>query len=303
MPLSSLPAFFAEKLKNQYGEELAEHIFDGFCQGRKTTCRINRLKTTSEQIVSLLHSEGIPFTRCPWWEDAFLFDEGSEERLRALPAYESGMIYLQSLSSMLPPLFVEPRAGERILDMAAAPGGKTTQMASLSENKALITACEKNKIRAERLSYNVKKQGATKCSVLVQDGASLSPYMSFDKVLLDAPCSGSGTLVEREGKMQRLFSEKMLSACVKAQSALLEKAIELVKRGGEIVYSTCSILREENEDPVERACRAGRVEVIPLDTSPFVGAEFLPTRIEGTLCVCPNGEYEGFFVSKLKKIK
>ena len=94
---------------------------------------------------------------------------------------------------MIPPIVLSPKEDENILDMAAAPGGKTTQIASISENKAMITACEKNKIRAERLKYNLQKQGVTCANVMIEDARKLSDFFSFDKILLDAPCSGSGT--------------------------------------------------------------------------------------------------------------
>ena len=95
---------------------------------------------------------------------------------------------------MIPPLVLAPRQGETVLDMAAAPGGKTTQMAALSGNAALITACEKNRIRAERMQFNLQRQGATRVSVMVEDARRLDDLFSFDRILLDAPCSGSGTI-------------------------------------------------------------------------------------------------------------
>ena len=226
-----------------------------------------------------------------------------EQRVRELAAYERGEVYLQSLSSMLPPLALDPRAGESILDMAAAPGGKTTQMAALA-GTALITACEKNAVRAERLRFNLERQGASRVTVMRTDARKLDDFFSFDKVLLDAPCSGSGTLTPR-ARAKAGFSEELVKRSAKTQAALLGKALAVLAPGGTMVYSTCSVLREENEHVVERAvARAGgAVEVVPVKGAFAEHLPLLPTSLAGTLCVCPSRLFEGFFMAKLKKVR
>ncbi len=174
--------------------------------------------------------------------------------LRAHPLYTDGALYLQSLSAMVPALLVAPRAGQSVLDMCAAPGGKTCQLAALSNNQALITACEKNPLRAERLRYNLAAQDA-RANVMVEDARRLDPYFSFDAALLDAPCSGSGTVQlmdARQAKRQR-FEADLLARTVRTQQALLARALELVPAGGVVTYSTCSILADENEEVVRAA--------------------------------------------------
>lgn len=161
--------------------------------------RVNTLKAAPEDIQARLTQAGLAWEAVPWSPEALILPHCREDVLEALPMYQQGEIYLQSLSSMLPPLFLQPQPGENVLDMAAAPGGKTTQMVALSGGKAMITACEKNAIRAERLKFNIQRQGAGRVSVLVQDARKLDDFFSFDKILLDAPCSGSGTLAVREG--------------------------------------------------------------------------------------------------------
>ena len=171
--------------------------------------------------------------------------------LRAHPLYTDGALYLQSLSAMVPALLAAPRAGQSVLDMCAAPGGKTCQLAALSNNQALITACEKNPLRAERLRYNLAAQDA-RANVMVEDARRLDPYFSFDAALLDAPCSGSGTVQlmdARQAKRQR-FEADLLARTVRTQQALLARALELVPAGGVVTYSTCSILADENEEVV-----------------------------------------------------
>ena len=115
--------------------------------------------------------------------------------------YKNGKIYLQSLSSMLPPIVLNPMPKNDILDMTAAPGGKTTQIAALSNNEANITACEINKIRAERLRYNLDKQGASSVFVMLEDARNIDNFFSFDQILLDSPCSGSGTININENNL------------------------------------------------------------------------------------------------------
>ena len=192
----NIPAFLTERLTAQYGEETARRIAAGFEAGRKTTLRVNRLKAEPAQIAAALADAGISARRVPWSEDALVLEGAGEAAVAALPMFENGEIYMQSLSSMIPPLVLGAQAGENVLDMAAAPGGKTTQIAALTGGGALITACERNKMRAERLEYNVKKQGASRVTVMNMDARQLDDFFAFDRVLLDAPCSGSGTVTE-----------------------------------------------------------------------------------------------------------
>ena len=173
-------------------------------------------------------------------------------------------------------------------------------MAALSGNKAYITACEKNKIRGEKLKYNLEKQGASMVNVMLEDAGNLSDFFSFDKILLDAPCSGSGTLYSEDTRIEKTFTPKLIQKTVKAQTQLLRKAINILKPGKEMIYSTCSILQEENEDIINNIINSGKMEIIPIKIDRTIPT--LPTKIKGTLCVCPNEEYEGFFVAKLKKL-
>ncbi|MBQ7667730.1 MAG: RsmB/NOP family class I SAM-dependent RNA methyltransferase [Clostridia bacterium] len=294
-----IPEFLITKLKNEYCD-IADKILSGY-MNRKTTLRVNTLKSNLSEIEEELKNSAIVYKNVAWNKDALIIENASEVDIQKLSIYEDGKIYLQSLSSMIPPIIVDPKANETILDMAAAPGGKTTQMVNLSDNKAMITACEKNKIRAEKLKYNLLKQGANRVTVMIQDARNLDDFFSFDKILLDAPCSGSGTLNEQDN-VEKYFTEELIERSVKTQKELLKKAVRLVKSGGTIIYSTCSILKEENEEVVKEACSKYKLKVEPIDLSGFNEIPLLPVSIEGTMCVCPNELYEGFFVAKLKKI-
>lgn len=193
----NLPEFFIPMLAKQYGEELTKRIIEGYSKQRKVTLRVNTLKTSVEEVKKRLTEHQIEWQEVPWSKEALIIKEAREDKIQNLSLYEEGQIYLQSLSSMLPPILLNPKENTDILDMAAAPGGKTTQMAALTNNNAHITACEKNKIRLERLKYNIEKQGASSVYVMQEDSRNLSDFFSFDQILLDAPCSREWNLKYR----------------------------------------------------------------------------------------------------------
>ena len=292
-----IPQFLKDMLEKQYGEEITKQIIEGYTKQRYVTLRVNKIKTTVEKIKQQLENNNIKYKEVEWYKEALIIENVREDEIRKMQIYENGEIYLQSLSSMLPPIALEPKSGENILDMAAAPGGKTTQIATMTENKAFITACEKNKIRAERLKYNLQKQGATCVNIMTEDARQLSDYFSFDKILLDAPCSGSGT----ENVFDDRFSKELIQRSCKTQETLLKKAINILKPGGEMIYSTCSILKQENEEILNKVLRKGKIEIVPIKLDREIPT--LPAKVEGTICVLPTELYEGFFVAKIKKIK
>lgn len=297
-----IPEFLKSKLLAQYGDEVTNKILDGYSKKRKVTFRINTIKTNFEKIKEELEKEEINFAVSDFYENAIILNDVDENKIRTLEMYKNGEIYLQSLSSMLPPLILEPREKENILDMTAAPGGKTTQIAMLANNKALITACEKNKIRYDRLAYNVEKQGAKGINLMQEDSRKLSNYFSFDKILLDAPCSGSGTLYSEDENLEKYFTEELISRSAKTQEILLNKALNILKKNGEVVYSTCSILKEENELILKKILKQGKYEIVPINLEKYKSLPLLPTIIEGAMCVMPTELFEGFFVAKIRKI-
>lgn len=293
--------FIEEMLKEQYRIETAKKIINGYLTKRKTTLRINTIKSNIEEIKNKLQESKIEYEEVPWSKEALIIKNVDEKTIQEMDIYQDGKIYMQSLSSMLPPIILEPKEKTDILDMAAAPGGKTTQIAALTKNKAHITACEKNKIRAERLKYNVDKQGATCVFIMPKDSRFIDDFFSFDQILLDAPCSGSGTLDFNDSNIEKYFTKQLIERSTKTQKTLLKKAIRLLKPGHEMVYSTCSVLACENEDVVESILKDGKIEIVPISFEGIESLPVLPTKISGTLCVCPTELYEGFFVAKIRK--
>ena len=301
MSSEKLPNFLINMLQEQYGEEFANTIINGFGKKGKTTFRVNTIKSNCEEIEKILNAQNIAFEKASFSNEAYILKNENENKLQELDIYKEGKIYVQSLSSMIPPIVLNPQEGKDILDMAAAPGGKTTQIAALTNNKAHITACEMNKVRSERLKYNIDKQGATSVYCMVKDARNIDDFFSFDQILLDAPCSGSGTLNIDEDNIEKYFTEKLIEKSVKAQTALLNKAINILKPGCEMVYSTCSILACENEMVINNILKGGKAEVVPIENDFIKDLPLLPSNILGTLLICPNELYEGFFVAKVRK--
>lgn len=296
-----VPKFLIEMLNQQYGEEITSKILEGYSQKRMVTFRVNTLKTGIGKVEEVLKNNNIEFEKVSWSDVAYIVKNVREDTLKELEIYKNGEIYLQSLSSMLPPIVLEPKENTDILDMCAAPGGKTTELASLTNNNANITACELNKIRIEKLKYNIEKQGATSVYIMQEDSRRINDFFSFDNILLDAPCSGSGTLNIKDINLEKTFTEKLIEKSKKSQLELLNKAVKILKQGQEMVYSTCSILNVENEEIVNKILKNNKVEIVPIE---FEGKEklpLLPTKIDGTLCVMPTELYEGFFIAKIKK--
>ena len=277
--MSALSALLAR----DYGS-LAPRIEAGFAE-RPVTLRINTLKADADEVFSALQKR-YSAVRVPWYAEALVLPEA---------LYREGKIYLQSLSSMLPPLVLEPKAGESVLDMTAAPGGKTCEIAALSGDKALITAYERDKIRFERLKFNLERQGVRRVTAICRDATQLEDFYRFDKILLDAPCSGSGTVTpSAPARIDGAYVER----CVRLQEKLLKKALRLLKIGGTLVYSTCSVLKAENEELLRRVLPAEGARLIPVEG--FAEVPRLPSA-EGTLAVLPDALYEGFFVAKITK--
>lgn len=305
----------------------AERIRTGFeaAATRPVTLRANTAKASADSVTEALRAAGIGFTRATWYDDAFVLNDGVCERdVWELPIYREGKIYLQSLSSMLPPLVLEPRTGADVLDMCAAPGGKTSQLYALANGRAHITACELHAPRAEKLEYNLAKLGCKNVNVMRCDARKLDEFFSFDQILLDAPCTGTGTFRAGDERAAKRMTEALLAKVTRSQRALLDRALTVLKPGGTLLYSTCSILPQENDEQVASALKRHRdCKLVPLfggastqedESAPLSpraqaivdavqkGAiPALPTAFKETLTVCPSKLFEGFYLALIKK--
>lgn len=296
--MENVPQFLEEKLIEEYGKDTYLKILEGYKAKRNTSIRVNNLKTNIDEVKSILDKENISYKEVSIYKDALILEGQLEEKIRSLKIYDDGLIYMQSLSSMIPPLVMDLKENQDILDMTAAPGGKTTEIASIIQNNANITACEMDKIRCDRLKFNIEKQGA-RVLVMEKDARHIDEFFKFDRILLDAPCSGSGTLDLDNEKQIKGFRKELVDKSIKRQLGLIKKAVKILKKGGELIYSTCSILKEENEEVVKEVLKDSSLELIKIE----VPKDNLPIleSLEGTLTLFPTENYEGFFVAKIRK--
>ena len=303
--IMSLPEHLVSLLADQYAEPDIERILEGYRAQRNVTLRANTLSSSKDEVANELDGAGIAWSGVDWYADAFVIENARERQIWDLPIYEEGKVYLQSLSSMLPPIVLEARANEDVLDMCAAPGGKTSQIAALTGNRAHLTACEMHAPRADKLEYNLAKLGARNVVVMRTDARRMDEFFRFDRILVDAPCSGSGTLKLDNPNGLARFTPKLIEKSKKSQRALLSKALTLMKAGSTLVYSTCSILEEENEsivrDCLSKSRRQGTFELKPLTFAGMEAIPTLPSTLDEALVVCPTELYEGFFMVRIER--
>lgn len=301
-----LPKEFMEFLYEKYTPVKVDQILLGMTENRYTTLRVNTLKYDIRSLMRYFKENNIKFERVPWYNDALVIKNADEKKLQKLDMYEKGYIYIQSLSSMVPPIVLNPAPGEKILDLTAAPGSKTTELAALMKNEGYILANELDKIRCERLKYNVEKQGAKIIEVVNGRGEKIgNKYPEyFDKVLLDTPCSGEGRFVVGRLATYRDWSPKTVKELSKLQKKLFESAYRALKPNGIMVYSTCTLNEEENEFILDWALKSFDIKLLDIDVEikdaqkAFNNKE---TSINKAIRILPSKDTEGFFVAKLVK--
>lgn len=233
---------------------------------RPMTIRTNTLKTKRKDLAKTLIQRGVSLDPVAEWSKVGLKIYESSVPIGATPEYLAGHYILQSPSSFLPVMTLAPQPNERILDMAAAPGGKTTYIAQLMKNTGVLVANDLKKDRIKSLNANLHRLGVTNCVVSCNDGRKLPKmYTKFDRVLLDAPCSGLG-VISRDPSIKVQKTKKDVDKLSHLQKELILAAIDCVdatsKTGGYIVYSTCSVSIEENEWVVDYALRNRYVKLV-----------------------------------------
>lgn len=259
--------------------------------------RANTLKTTPEEYLNWtdlkLEKTFIPY--------AFQLKEFPENGLGNTIDYATGWMHTQSLSSMLPPHTLNPKPGERILDICAAPGSKTTQCAALMQNQGVILANDKNKGRISALANNLERLGAINTTTMNQNGTCFnSPHM-FSKILVDAPCSGLGSSINAHN----WWDENYSSGISASQTSILFTAFRHLEPGGTLVYSTCTYSPDENELPVSRLLekypdsKLEKTEGIP-NAEP--GLPDFGKELKKSMRIYPHKfNSEGFFLAKITK--
>jgi len=303
-----LPKDFIDELYEVYSPVTVDNILLGMTNDRYVTLRVNTIKYNIYDLMNRFKEQNIKFERVSWFKDALIIKNVKEKDIQKLDLYQNGCIYFQSLSSMVPPLVLNPKENQRILDVTAAPGSKTTQMAMMMNNKGYILANELDKIRCDRLKYNVQMQGAEIVEIINRRGEKLGDDYEekFDKVLLDAPCSGEGRFIVTSPMTYRGWSQKTVNDLTKLQKKLFASSYKALKAGGELVYSTCTINRYENEYIVDWVLKNFNVKLLDIDLeikdSINGNVEGVDSSIKKTIKILPSKIMEGFFVSKFIKL-
>ncbi len=282
---------------------------------RRQSLRINVLRAQTKDILPKLDALGVKYSIVPWSKDALWIDSGIAA-IRDDIIADSGNVYIQNAASWLPVLALNPQRGESILDMCAAPGGKTSHIAQLANNKAFITANDNSRPRLIKLQRNLERLVLKDVDYSLRDASQLTRHLepeSFDKILLDAPCSGEGMMNLDRRKDFESWSVAHIKRLQQLQKKLIVQAWQLLKPGGTLVYSTCTMAPEENEAVVDYLLRHNddiEVQSLEIDNLELINRvssvlEWNDKTYSGELKeavrLAPNAQIEAFFVVKLTK--
>lgn len=305
-----VPKPFEEKFSKILGKEY-EDFSKLFTFKARKSIRINSIKISKEEIKERLEEIGWKLEQIPWFEYGFwVSGESVLENLAKTLEYFLGYYYIQEASSMLPPIVLWPTEEDKVLDMCAAPGSKTTQMAQMMNNEGVIVAVDDSLKRLKALRNNLQRMGVKNTIVVLMDARKLwrkSP--KFNKILLDVPCSGSGTFVTTES-IFKTWSPFLVKRMSNLQKELISAAWKCLEEDGELVYSTCSLDPEENEEVIDFAIKnlGAKVEKVRIKNvktrkgiRSYNGKDF-DKEVEKCIRIWPQDNLtEGFFICKLRK--
>jgi 16S rRNA (cytosine1407-C5)-methyltransferase len=312
---TALPGRFVERLRRIVPPARWAACLSTLSGEPATVLRVNTLVIDPPGLASELRGQGFALEPVPWKFDAFAVPAAQRRSLTECTACREGRIYLQNPSSMVPPLLLDPQPGEEVLDLAAAPGGKTLQLACQMRDQGRIAAVERSRTRFFRLRALLALHRVTSVRTYLKDGTQVwrACPERFSRVLLDAPCAGEARFTTRAPQTYAHWSEKRIPRLQRQQSRLLYSAVQSLKPGGVLVYSTCSFAPEENEEVVDRALEQSRgalrveaVEVPFANAQPglgeWQGRPFHPD-LARAVRILPDGLMMGFFVCRLLKLR
>lgn len=311
---SPLPPEFIRRVKQLYNTETSESVFESFATEKPTTFRVNTIKLPVHEVIKSLNDQGFLTETVPWYYEAFILRSKSLRELTDTEQYKRGQIYVQSLSSMIPALVLAPNDTDKVLDICAAPGSKATQLATRMKNLGRITANDVSRIRLYRLEANRERQDARSIRIVENDARSVwQKYPEyFDSTLADVPCSMEGRFSYEDKDSYKDWSVKKVKDMMSLQKWILRSAISATKASGIIVYSTCTLSPEENEQVIDWVLKKekGNVQVIPieLENAPLTqgrttwGDKKYHKSLVQTKRVIPTMLMEGFYIAKLTKL-
>ena len=290
-----LPAWYIRRMKELLGDE-AEDLFRALNREPMISVRVNRLKASVEEVMEELERAGkrvkvsdvVPTVLK--FRGPFDFDRSK--------LYRRGKFVIQEEASALASILLDPKPGDTVVDLCAAPGGKTIHMAELMQNRGVIHAFDVDELRIRRMEELIRRCGVRIVRIYRKDARTAPRVLGrgiADRVLVDAPCTSDGTLMKNPELRWRIREEK-IPDIAELQYQLLKTAVELAKPGGRILYCTCSMFKEENEEVVERILEKGEVELVPLKG--YYSEGFM----KGTLRAFPHRHGTiGFFYALLEK--
>ena len=296
----SHPRWMLDRWQSLFGDDETRQLALANNSPPATAFRVNTLRTSIKEVLADLKTEGVTTRESQVAHGAFVVESGPASVMTA--AARRGVIYLQDEASQLVSILLEPKSGHRMLDLCAAPGSKTSHIAVLAEDKARIVACDRHHHRLATLRATCERLGVQSVDALELDATRALPFVAaapeFDRILVDAPCSGTGTLRGNPEIKWRLCADD-LSRLAELQASLLEGAASSVARGGRLVYSTCSIEREENEEVVRRFLEATTLFKV---IEPNAPAGLITS--DGFVRTFPhrNGT-DGFFAAALERVR
>lgn len=314
-PPLQFPELFIARLQQIY-KNTTDEVLDSFNQDKPTTFRVNTLKSTVPSVEATLDSLALHWSKISWLDNCYTIPRNEFARLRDSPLFTNGNIYVQSVASMLPALVLNPGPGEKILDITAAPGSKTSQIAALQNNTGLIVANDVSFVRTQKLKANLRTQGVTNTTISNKPAQRLwERYPEyFDKVLADVPCSMEGRICPSENELLDDWSVSKIEELHKRQCWILRSALSTVKVGGTLVYATCTLAPEENELVIEWILEKEKdaIQLVPINLSIpqetvtvdcWKNTSIRESVRQHCLRVVPTPLLEGFFIAKIQKIK
>ncbi|MDA3733106.1 16S rRNA (cytosine(967)-C(5))-methyltransferase RsmB [Niameybacter massiliensis] len=295
----SIPEWIIDRWVEAYGEEKTKLICESLSQRAKICIRTNTLKITKEALKGELEKEGIEILEEGFVPESFYIKTGLG--IHHSPSYKAGLWTVQDESAMLVGHVLAPLKGERILDMCSAPGGKTTHLAALMENEGEVVGCDVHEHKIELIEKNATRLGTTIIKGTLQNGlVECKEWVGqFDKVLLDAPCSGLG-IMKRKPDIRYTKDDTAIKEINEIQKGLMDQAVKYLKEDGILVYSTCTLTREENQDMVIYAKELG----LKTDSIPFNLPECLKSEVHDNayIEILPYlEETDGFFIARFRK--
>ncbi len=322
-----LPSLLTSRLKTILGSHY-DSVISSFAKNRKWSLRLNFLKTDGVDVFTEFASKGIVLEPFVWIDGFYVFDREHEYAIKGTQAFYNGLIYLQSIASLLPALVLDPEPGESILDVCAAPGSKTTQLAMMMENRGNIYAIEQNQIRYDKLLHNCALQWATIITGIKMDarhwlsdtGAAVTVIdatadIEFDRILLDAPCSAEGRISLDNQKTYGFWSLDNIVKKSELQSELLTVSWDHLRVWGTLIYSTCTLAPEENEWVIADFLLTHHDAIVEdidigLGTrswwthglTSFGKNTHYPDTLQKAVRILPSDETEGFYIAKIRKV-